>query len=142
MEMMCKSSQILNCLCESRDDFKESKIFSNIYFYCSNCFKFFCLKHGKTHSLKEGHKVFINKKLDSICTEHEGTTVSGYCKKDNKNYCILCQHFNENNKINKKLMKNKLNKYENENKNNEIKEMELLFNNYKKIINKFEVIFF
>ena len=145
MEMMCKSSPILNYTCELCEDYKESKMFSNIYFYCSNCFKFFCLKHGETHSLKEGHKIFINKKLDSICTEHEGTTVVGYCKKHNKNYCILCQHFNENNnKIDEKLNEEQIKKYENENKNNEkiIKEMEILFNNYKKNFNELEEIFF
>ena len=145
MEMMCKASPILNYTCELCKNFKEAKNFSNIYFYCSNCFKFFCLKHGETHSLKEGHKIFINKKLDSICTEHEGTTVVGYCKKHNKNYCFLCQHFNENNnKFDEKLNEEQIKKYENENKNNEkiIKEMEVLFNNYKKFFNELEDDFF
>ena len=60
-------------LCENE------KKFSNVYYYCSNCYKFYCFKHGETHNLKEGHKIFLSKNIDSICTEHNGNTVIGYC---------------------------------------------------------------
>ena len=79
-------------LCENE------KKFSNVYYYCSNCYKFYCFIHGETHNLKEGHKIFISKNIDSICTEHNGNTVIGYCKNHNKNYCKVCEHFMENNK--------------------------------------------
>ena len=69
---------------------------SNVFYYCSYCYKFYCLKHGETHNLKEGHKIFFSKILDSSCTEHNGNTVVGYCENHNKNYCVRCNHFNEN----------------------------------------------
>ena len=42
-------------LCENENN----KKLSNIHFYCSNCYKFYCYKHGETHKLKEGHKIFF-----------------------------------------------------------------------------------
>ena len=73
--------------------------------------------------------------------EHDGTTVIGYCSNHNKNYCILCEHCNENNrKIDIELNDEQIKKYENDmNKNEEIiYEIDLLFNKCKKLFKKLE----
>ena len=62
MEKISKTNPISNysCpLCES-----EKKL-SNIHYYCLNCYKFYCYKHGETHNLKENHKIFFSKNFDS-----------------------------------------------------------------------------
>ena len=103
MEKISKTNPISNysCpLCES-----EKKL-SNIHYYCSNCYKFYCYKHGETHNLKENHKIFFSKKFDSWCTEHDGNTVVNYCKNHNKNYCFRCDCFEENNRIIEDDLKN------------------------------------
>ena len=130
MEKISKTNPILNyscALCESE------KKFSKVYYYCSNCYKFYCYKHGETHNLKENHKIFFSKNFDSWCTEHNGNTVVNYCKNHNKNYCFRCDCFEENNrKIEDELDDDKINYYENEMEKNEniLDEIELLFNNY------------
>ena len=129
---------ISNCTCATCENENKNKIqkLTDVFYYCSKCFKFFCLNHGKTHGVIDGHKVFLNNKFDSICTEHDGTTVVGYCTKHNKNYCMLCEHFQENNKkFDEKLNKEKINYYEKEMQKNEvlINELESLFDNYKKL---------
>ena len=73
-------------LCENENN----KQLSNVYYYCSNCNKFYCFKHGETDNLKEGHKIFFTKNFNSCCIEHNGNTVIGYCENHNKNYCIKC----------------------------------------------------
>ena len=83
----------------------------------------------------------FNNNFDNICFEHNGNTIVGYCSKHNKNYCFLCNHFNENHKlIDEKIKKEKINSYEIKIKNNEkiINEIELLFKNYKNIFNELE----
>ena len=140
MENISKIHSISNyscVLCENENN----KQLSNVYYYCSNCYKFYCIKHGETHKFKEGHKIFFTKNFDSCCTEHNGNTVVGYCKNHNKNYCIRCNHFNENNKkIDEELDDDKINYFENEMKKNEniIKEIDLLFNYYKKLFKDLE----
>ena len=71
---------------------ENEKNFSDVDYYCSDCYKFYCSKHGKTHNLKENHKIFFSKTFDNNCFEHNNTVV-GYCKNHNKNYCIRCNHF-------------------------------------------------
>ena len=47
MEKISKTNSIPNyscSLCESE------KKFSKILYYCSNCYKFYCIKHGETHN--------------------------------------------------------------------------------------------
>ena len=99
------------------------------------------MKHGKTHNLKEGHNIFLNINFDSICIEHNGNTFIGYCSNHNKNYCLRCKHFIENNeKIEKELDDEVIKNYEIEMKRNEkiIKEIESMFDDYKKILNDLE----
>ena len=120
-------------LCE-----KEKKI-SKIYYYCSNCYLFYCFEHGEIHKFKEGHEIFLSKSFDNKCFEHNGNSVVGYCKNHNKNYCVRCEHFKENNKkIDEELSKDKINYFENAMKKNEkiIKEIELMFNDYEKLFQK------
>ena len=80
------------------------------------------MKHGETHKLKDEHKIFIIKNFDNNCFEHNGNTVIGYCNNHNKNYCLICEHFEENNKkIDEILKDSQINYYENEmNKNKQI----------------------
>ena len=143
IENMCKTNPISNysCnICESENKENFNKLTNN-FFYCSKCLKLFCLKHGEIHNLKEKHEVFLNKNLNSICFEHNGKSIVGYCSKHNKNYCLDCNHFKENNqKIDEKLNNEEIKKYENEIKKNEeiIKEISLLFDNYMKIIKELE----
>ena len=136
MQSMCKSSPISNYTCDICENEKfEKKEKLDIFYYCSDCYKFFCLKHGKIHNLKEDHKIFLNKKFDSICTKHDGTTVVGYCVIHKINYCVLCNHFNENNKkIEEELSDEKIKILEKEMEKNEkiINELDSLFNKYKK----------
>ena len=97
MEKISKNNSISNyscALCESENNINISKVF----YYCSNCYKFYCIKHGETHNLKENHKIFFTKNFDSCCTEHNGNTVIGYCENHNKNYCFRCGCCGENNK--------------------------------------------
>ena len=141
MEMICKTGPISNYTCENCENETNEKKKIPIFYYCSICFKFFCFKHGELHKLKENHKIFFNKKFDSICIEHNGTTVIGYCSNHNKNYCILCNHFEENNKkFDEKLNNIQIQYYENIMIKNEeiINEIENLFNNYKKIFKELE----
>ena len=116
--------------------------YQNILYYCSKCFNFFCLNHGLIHNnLNENHSIFNNNKIDSICFEHNGNSLVGYCLNDNKNYCLKCEHYYENNKkIDDELNDEQIKKYENEMKKNEkiIEEIELIFYNYKKKISEFE----
>ena len=116
MKIICKSSPISNCLCEVCEDKnnENNKKISDIFYYCSNCFKFFCLKHGESHNLLENHNIFFMKKF----VEHDGTTVIGYCSNHNKNYCLKCIHM----KITKKfeeLNDEQIQNYEKEMKKNE-----------------------
>ena len=140
MEKLCKFSPISNCICENCEE-KDKKKLTNIFYYCSICYKFFCIKHGELHKLNAGHEIFLNKNLDSKCFEHNGPTVIGYCPNHNKNYCFKCSHFIENNKkIEEELNDEQIKKYENEIIKNEniIKEINNLFNDYKNIFKEFE----
>ena len=133
MQNLCKKSPISNCFCETcENENKENKNkLSKMFYYRTNCFKFYCLNHGKSHNLNDGHNIFLNNNLDSICFEHNGPTVIGYCPNHNKNYCFKCSHFNENNKkIDEELNDEQIKKYENEIIKNEniIKEINDLFN--------------
>ena len=133
MEKMCtypiSNNTCINCESEN----KENKKLSNIFFYCSKCLNFFCFKHGEIHNLIEKHEIiFINKYFNSICFEHNGKNIVGYCSNHNKNYCINCNHYNENNKmIDEELNDDEIKKFEDEVKKNEeiIKEINLLFFN-------------
>ena len=141
MEMICKTGPISNYTCENCENETNEKKKIPIFYYCSICFKFFCFKHGELHKLKENHKIFFNKKFDSSCSEHNGTTVIGYCSNHNKNYCMLCNHFEENNKkFDEKLNNIQIQYYENIMIKNEeiINLIENLFNNYKKIFKELE----
>ena len=143
MQIMSKTNPISNycCnLCENRNN-ENKKILSNVFYYCSNCFKILCLKHGETHNLKDNHKIFLNKNLDSICTEHDGNTLVGYCFNHNKNYCLKCNHYIENNNnIEEELNDEQINLFENEMKQNEniINEIDLMFKKYKSLFNDLE----
>ncbi len=146
MQIRCKNNSNYFCqLCQSENNENKNKDVQKLY-YCSKCFKFYCYNHGqKYHIIKNGHNIYFNVSYDNICFEHNGSTIVGYCANHNKNYCIKCNHFVENNKkIEQELGEEQIKKYENENKNNEkiIKEMEILFNNYKKKFNELEEIFF
>ena len=50
MQNLCKKSPISNCFCETcENENKENKNkLSEMFYYCTNCFKFFCLNHGKS----------------------------------------------------------------------------------------------
>ena len=112
MEKISKTNPISNYSCALCENDKK---LSNVYYYCLNCYKFYCIKHGETHNLKEKHKIFFRKNFDSSCTEHKENSVVGYCKNHNKNYCFKCNHFNENNrKIEDELNDDKIDYYENE----------------------------
>ena len=140
IQIMCKTNSILNNLCNVCEN-EKNKNNSNILYYCSNCYKFYCMKHGETHKLKDEHKIFIIKNFDNNCFEHNGNTVVGYCNNHNKNYCLRCEHFEENKrKIDDELKDSEINYYENEmNKNKEIiNEIEIIFNNYKKLFKELE----
>ena len=140
MENIIKTFPISNYSCVSCK-IENNKKFSNVYYYCSVCFKFFCFNHGEAHNLKENHKLFLSKNFDSCCIEHNGNTVVGYCKNHNKNYCFRCGCFEENNKkFEDDLKDDKIYYYENKIKENEniIKDIELLFKNYKKLLNDLE----
>ena len=135
-----KTNPISNYSCENENN----NNISNAFYYCSICYKFYCFNHGKMHNLKEDHKIFFCKNFDNNCFEHNGNTVVGYCNYHNKNYCLRCEHFEENNKkIDEELKDDKINYYVNEMKKNEniIKEIEFIFNNYKNLFIKLEYIF-
>ena len=99
------------------------------------------MKHGDSHNLKDKHNIFLIKNFDSFCIEHNGNTVINYCPIHNKNYCVRCSHFFENNKkIDEELDDEFINYYENEMKKNEenIKNIDYIFDNYKKLFKDFE----
>ena len=102
MRKMCIENPLVNFICDNCEIEKKDKNKENneIYYYCSICFNFYCLEHGKIHQLNEEHKnkIFFINNFDSICYEHNGITTIGYCSNHNKNYCIHCNHFIENNK--------------------------------------------
>ena len=136
MQNLCKKSPISNSFCESCEI--ENKL-SEMFYYCSNCFKFFCLNHGKSHNISDGHNVFLNNNLDSICFEHNGTTLVGYCANHNKNYCIRCNHYNENNKkIDEEFEQEQIKFFKEQMIKNEeiLKKLEILFEDYFKNIQK------
>ena len=68
MEKISKTNPISNYFCALCENENNKKL-SNIHFYCSICYKFFCYKHGETHKLKEGHKIFFTKNFDSCCID-------------------------------------------------------------------------
>ena len=140
MEKMIKTNLISNYSCVLCEKENNKKNF-NIFYYCSNCYNFYCSKHGETHKLKENHKIFLSKNFDSVCTEHNRISVIGYCKYHNKNYCKQCEHYNENNKkLDENLNDSQINYYEREMKKNEeiINEIESMFNYYKKLFKDLE----
>ena len=147
MQNLCKKSPISNCFCETcENENKENKNkLSEMFYYCTNCFKFYCLNHGKSHNLNDGHNIFLNNNLDSICFEHNGTTLVGYCSNHNKNYCIRCNHYYENNKkIDEEFDEEQIKIFKDEMKKNEeiIKNFEILFDEYFKMIKKLEEQFY
>ena len=143
MKLMCESSLNSNIYCANCENKNKvnKKNLSNIFYYCSNCYNFFCLKHGQIHSSKENHKIFFNKKFDSTCIDHKETSFVGYCFNHNKNYCFRCEHFDENNqKFFEELNDAQIKNFENEMKKNEaiLKEIEFSFNNYKRFFIELE----
>ena len=141
MEKMCKKTYYYcdNCQSENNQNIDE------ILYYCSICYKFFCMKHGKIHKLKDNHKIIFSNNFDNICFEHNGNTIIGYCFNHNKNYCFLCDHFDENHRrFYEKIYVENIENYEKEINNNEkiINKIELLFKNYKKIFNETENFFY
>ena len=91
--------------------------------------------------MKDEHQIFFNNSYDNICFEHNGNVVVGYCATHNKNYCIKCNDFEENNKkIDEELNSDQIKKYENEmNKNKKaIEEIETLFKKYKNTFKELE----
>ena len=140
MQIMCKTSPISNLICENCQIENKINFFGN-YNYCINCYKTFCFEHGKIHVLKNCHKIFPINKIDTICPEHNEEKVVGYCSNHNKNYCILCNHFNENEcKFEEKINKDEMEKYENELKTNVtfINEIEISLKNYNIILKELE----
>ena len=136
MQKLCKYSPISNCICDNCE-----QNLSNFFYYCSVCYKFFCVEHGKLHKLNIGHEIFLNKNFDSICFEHNGPTVIGYCPNHNKNYCLKCSHYKENNKkVDEELNDEEIKIYEKEIIKNEniIKEINNLFQDYKNTFKEFE----
>ena len=140
MQINCKTNSILNNSCTVCENENNKNIF-NILYYCSNCYKFYCKKHGEIHKLKDKHKIFYIKNFDINCFEHDGNSFVGYCSNHNRNYCFRCNCFEENNKnFEEDLKDEQINYYENEmNKNIKIiKEIEIMFNNYKKLFKELE----
>jgi hypothetical protein len=142
MKLRCKRNENYYCqLCINEKNEIRNQIRQKLY-YCSKCFNFYCINHGKkVHLLNDGHKIIFNDSYDNICFEHNGNTLVGYCAKDNKNYCLKCNHFAENNKkIDEEFTYEQIKKYENEYKQNKrmINEMKKLFNDYKKFFKEFE----
>ena len=128
MQLKCKNNPNYFCqICKNKNDQK--------LYYCPKCFKFYCYNHGKkVHDMKDGHKIYFNDSYDNICFEHNGNTLVGYCANDNKNYCLRCDHYEENNnKIDEELTKEQINKYEKEYDNNKkmIGEIDKLLKNFK-----------
>ena len=114
MQIMFKTNLISCDICENENKENKNNNLSNSLFYCPNCYKFFCIKHRENHNLKEGHKILFNNNFDNNCFEHNGNTVIGYCKNHNKNYCLRCIHFNENNKnFDEELNEQQIKDYEN-----------------------------
>ena len=128
-----------SCLNENRINYNNNE---QILYYCSKCFKFYCFNHVSIHkNSNENHPIFFSNKIDSICFEHNGNSLVGYCFKDNKNYCLRCNHFYENNrKIDEELNDDQIEKYEIQLTKNEniINEIELLFYYYKNKFNELE----
>jgi len=127
MKKMCIEYPIKNFICVECENSKKEKNKKkyNINYYCSSCYQFFCIEHGDLHGLNSNHKTFIiNENFDNICYEHKGNSVIGYCINHNKNYCMSCCHFAENNKkVDEEMPDNEINKFENEmNKNKTILE--------------------
>ena len=142
MKLSCKNNENYYCqLCINENNEIRNQNGQKFY-YCSKCYNFYCINHGrKVHLLNDGHKIIFNDSYDNICFEHNGNTLVGYCVKDNKNYCLKCNHFAENNKkIDEELTDDQIKKYENEYAQNKrmIDEMEQLFNDYKRIFREFE----
>ena len=140
MKLLYKSSISSKISCANCENRNKQNFFNNLN-YCSDCYKFFCTKHGEMHKLNEKHKIFFNKKFDSTCIEHNGTSFVGYCSNHNKNYCFRCEHFNENNhKFIEELSEAQIENFENGMKKNEgfLKEIEFSFNNYKRFFLELE----
>ena len=142
MQNLCKSSPFSNSSCTTcKNENKENSNLSDIFYYCSNCFNFYCLDHGKTHSINKGHNIFLNKNFENNCFEHNGINVVGYCAIHNKNYCVRCSDFDENNRIvDVELSDEQINDYEIQMKQNKklLKDMEVLFIENKKIFENLE----
>ena len=140
MQKKCKINSILYYLCTICENENITSDSKNLY-YCSKCYKFFCSKHAEIHKLKEDHKIFIIINFDNNCFEHNGNSVIGYCSNHNKNYCLRCEHFEENSgKIENELKDSDIIYYENEMKKNIeiIREIELMFSNYRKLYKELE----
>ena len=142
IEKMIKSNSNNYCIiCENEKKEKNLKL-TKFNYYCSYCFNFFCFNHGEKHNLKEKHNVIkIEKNLNSICFEHNKNKIVGYCSNHNKNYCKFCKHYKEIKKNTNFILKDEvIKKYENEIEKNEkiIKDINLLFYNYKKLIKELE----
>ena len=142
MQMKCKNNADYYCqLCVNKNKEIKNQNDQKLY-YCYKCFKFFCYNHGKNvHVMKDGHNIYFNDSYDNICFDHNGNTLVGYCEKDNKNYCLKCNHFGENNKhIEDEFTDEQIKKYESEYDKNKqmINEIESLFKNYKKMFKEFE----
>ena len=142
MQNLCKSSPFSYSSCNTcKNEKKENSNLSDIFYYCSNCFNFYCLDHGKTHSINKGHNIFLNKNFENNCFEHNGINVVGYCAIHNKNYCVRCSDFDENNRIvDVELSDEQINDYEIQMKQNKklLKDMEVLFIENKKIFENLE----
>ncbi len=142
MQLSCKNNADYYCqLCVNKNEEIINQNEQKLY-YCYKCFKFYCYNHGKNvHVMKDGHKIYFNDSYDNICFEHNGNTLLGYCQKDNKNYCLKCNHFAENNKhIEEEFTDEQIKKYESEYDKNKqmINEIENLFKNYQKVFKEFE----
>ena len=142
MQLKCKNNSNYFCqLCKLENKENNVKNDQQLY-YCSKCFKFYCYNHGKNiHINTNDHNIFFNNNYDNICFEHDGNTLVGYCAYHNKNYCIKCNHFEENNKkIEYEFNKEQIKKYENEINNNKkfIDEIDSLFKNYKNLFKELE----
>ncbi len=143
MQMMCKSVPKSKYFCSVCGKVKNDNPnqTDEIFYYCSICFKFYCYNHGKIHKLKDGHNIYFHDCFDNICFQHNGTSVIGFCREDNKNYCKRCECFGENKKnVDEELNVKQIEKYEKEIENNKkiLKEIDDLFKNYKKTFNELE----
>ena len=107
----CKKNSlnfVICCDCKKKRNIISKKL--NNFYYCFECFNFFCSDCCKFHE-NRNHKIIDLKNMDSICSEHN-LNFNKYCEFHEINLCNKCKDYDQNNfiKINY-LEKYKLNKF-------------------------------